>query len=107
MELRRLGLETLHQISHTSGLPGLLYSNCPVASAGPLFPTLSGRWRFPPLRYLQERYLSLIEIAFQRMTLTCDALAALSPGTKRLKVDHESAYSALRIHILLVILLKD
>ena len=49
-----------------------------------------GRWRFPPLGDLQERcYLSLINIAFRCMTLTCDALAALSSETKQLKVDHE------------------
>ena len=41
IELYRLGLETLHRILQRSGMPlRRLYSRCPVASTGPLFPTL-------------------------------------------------------------------
>ena len=90
MELRRLGLETLHQILQASGhtlLVGwetifeVLGSACqPDPSAEPI---LSGRP--PSLGYLQEKgYSALIKIAFQCMTLMCDGLAALSPEHLRL-----------------------
>ena len=97
MELCRLGLESLHQILQASGhtlLAGwetileVLGSVCrPAHSDLPsqLAPSSPGRGRPPPLGYLQERgYSALIKIAFQCMTLMCDALAALSPEHLRL-----------------------
>ena len=100
MELRRIGLETLHHILQASGhtlLVGwetifqVLGSVCRPAAAAdttqpnaPLSPGTS-RGRPPPLGYMQEKgYTSLIKIAFQCMTLMCDALAALSPEHLRL-----------------------
>jgi hypothetical protein len=93
MELRRMGLETLHQILQASGhtlLIGwetifeVLGSVCRPAAA-PQYAPPSPRGRPPPLGYLQEKgYSSLIKIAFQCMTLMCDALAALSPEHLRL-----------------------
>ncbi|KAH9013194.1 hypothetical protein EDB84DRAFT_1533406 [Lactarius hengduanensis] len=95
MELRRMGLETLHQILQASGhtlLVGwetifeVLGSVCrpavpDIAQLSPGAP----RGRPLPLGYLQEKgYSSLIKIAFQCMTLMCDALAALSPEHLRL-----------------------
>ena len=147
MELRRLGLETLHQILQASGhtlLVGwetifeVLGSVCRPAPSAELVP--SGR--LPPLGYLQEKgYSALIKIAFQCMTLMCEGLAALSPEhlrlcictlgqfgrqadtnialtaaeslfwgvsdaiqAKRREADHEPAYSALWMHLLLEIL---
>ncbi|KAF8260132.1 hypothetical protein EI94DRAFT_1749458 [Lactarius quietus] len=99
MELRRMGLETLHHILQASGhtlLVGwetifeVLGSVCRPAvtdTAPPYAPSSPGtpRMRPPPLGYLQEKgYSSLIKIAFQCMTLMCDALAALSPEHLRL-----------------------
>ena len=99
MELRRLGLETLHQILQASGhtlLVGwetifeVLGSVCRPAVADTAQPHAPSspdtpRARPPPLGYLQEKgYSSLIKIAFQCMTLMCDALAALSPEHLRL-----------------------
>ncbi|KAH9169937.1 hypothetical protein EDB89DRAFT_1853941 [Lactarius sanguifluus] len=95
MELRRMGLETLHQILQASGhtlLVGwetifeVLGSVCrpAVADITQLSPG-APRGRPLPLGYLQEKgYSSLIKIAFQCMTLMCDALAALSPEHLRL-----------------------
>ena len=156
MDLRRLGLETLHQILQASGhtlLVGwetifeVLGSVCRPAPSDPASqsdPPSPGapRGRPPPLGYLQEKgYSALIKIAFQCMTLMCDALAALSPEhlrlcistlgqfgrqadtnialtaaeslfwgvsdaiqAKRREADHEPAYSALWMHLLLEIL---
>jgi len=99
MDLRRLGLETLHQILQASGhtlLVGwetifeVLGSVCRPAASDPasyLVPLKSNtsRRRPPPLVYLQEKgYPALIKIAFQCMTLMCDGLAALSPEHLRL-----------------------
>ncbi|KAI9435094.1 hypothetical protein H4582DRAFT_1817945 [Lactarius indigo] len=95
MELRRMGLETLHQILQASGhtlLVGwetifeVLGSVCrpAIVDTTQLSPG-APRGRPPPLGYLQEKgYSSLIKIAFQCMTLMCDALAALSPEHLRL-----------------------
>lgn len=157
MDLRRLGLETLHQILQASGhtlLVGwetifeVLGSVCrPAPSSDPasyLAPPEPGtpRGRPTPLDYLQEKgYSALIKIAFQCMTLMCDGLSALSPEhlrlcistlgqfgrqadtnialtaaeslfwgvsdaiqAKRREADHEPAYSALWMHLLLEIL---
>jgi hypothetical protein len=99
MELRRMGLETLHQILQASGhtlLVGwetifeVLGSVCRPAApdlTSPSSPSSPGqpRGRPLPLGYLQEKgYSALIKIAFQCMTLMCDALAALSPEHLRL-----------------------
>jgi hypothetical protein len=96
MELRRMGLETLHQILQASGhtlLIGwetifeVLGSVCRPAAAPQYAPSSPStpRGRPPPLGYLQEKgYSSLIKIAFQCMTLMCDALAVLSPEHLRL-----------------------
>ncbi len=96
MELRRMGLETLHQILQASGhtlLVGwetifeVLGSVCRPAAAPQYAPSSpdTPRGRLLPLGYLQEKgYSSLIKIAFQCMTLMCDALAALSPEHLRL-----------------------
>jgi C-terminal region of Mon2 protein len=154
MELRRLGLEMLHQILQASGhtLPvgwettfEVLGSVCRPALSDPTSqstPSSPSRGRPPPLGYLQERgYSALIKIAFQCTTFICDALAAPLPEhlrlcistlgqfgrqvdknivlmaaeslfwrvsgailTKRQEVDHEPAYSALWMHLLLEIL---
>jgi len=154
MELRRLGLEMLHQILQASGhtlLVGwetifeVLGSVCRPSLSDPASqsaPSSPGRGRPPSLGYLQEKgYSALIKIAFQCMTLMCDGLAALSPEhlrlcistlgqfgrqadtnisltaaeslfwgvsdaiqAKRREVDHEPAYSALWMHLLLEIL---
>jgi C-terminal region of Mon2 protein len=99
MELRRMGLDTLHQILQASGhtlLVGwetifeVLGSVCRPAAielVSPSAPSSPGtpRGRPAPLGYLQEKgYSALIKIAFQCMTLMCDALAALSPEHLRL-----------------------
>jgi len=156
MDLRRLGLETLHQILQASGhtlLVGwetifeVLGSVCRPAPSDPasyLAPPESStsHGRPTPLGYLQEKgYSALIKIAFQCMTLMCDGLSALSPEhlrlcistlgqfgrqadtnialtaaeslfwgvsdaiqAKRREADHEPAYSALWMHLLLEIL---
>jgi len=91
MELRRVGLETLHQILQASGhtlLVGwetifeVLGSVCQPAPSDPASYLALPR-RPPPLGYLQEKGCSaLIKIAFQWnqcMTLMCDAFAVLSP----------------------------
>jgi C-terminal region of Mon2 protein len=156
MELRRFGLETLHQILQASGhtlLVGwetifeVLGSVCRPAPSDPALQSSppspeSFRMRPPPLTHLQEKgYSVLIKIAFQCMTLMCDSLSVLSPDhlrlcittlgqfgrqadtnialtaaeslfwgvsdaiqAKRREADHEPAYSALWMHLLLEIL---
>lgn len=104
VELRRMGLETLHQILQASGhtlvvgwetifevlssvckpaLPSMSLSSDTLSSA-PSSPD-KGRAKPLPLGYLQEKgYTSLIKIAFQSLTLVCDSLSALSPEHLRL-----------------------
>ncbi|KAI0668157.1 hypothetical protein C8Q78DRAFT_980256 [Trametes maxima] len=103
VEIRRMGLETLHQILQSSGhtlvvgwetIFEMLGSVCKPASTSPasLAPTPSsslqqelGRNRPPPLGYLNEKgYTSLVKIAFQSLTLVCDSLSSLSPEHLRL-----------------------
>ena len=142
MDLRRLGLETVHQILQASGhtlLVGwetifeVLGSVCRPAPSDPasfLAPSEPSTPRGRPTA-----------IAFQCMTLMCDGLSALSPENLRLRIstlgqfgrqadtnialtaaenllwsvsdaiqakrreaDHEPAYSALWMHLLLEIL---
>ena len=97
IELRRMGLETLHQILQSSGhtlvigwetIFEMLGSVCKTALAPPS-PSPSyhdlGKGRPPPLGYLNEKgYTSLVKIAFQSLTLVCDSLSSLSPEHLRL-----------------------
>ncbi|KAI0354523.1 hypothetical protein OH77DRAFT_1548844 [Trametes cingulata] len=103
VEIRRMGLETLHQILQSSGhtlvvgwetifeMLGSVCKSAPAPSVGasPLAsPSLQqelGRNRPPPLSYLNEKgYTSLVKIAFQSLTLVCDSLSSLSPEHLRL-----------------------
>ncbi|KAI0656026.1 hypothetical protein C8Q70DRAFT_922126 [Cubamyces menziesii] len=103
VEIRRMGLETLHQILQSSGhtlvvgwetIFEMLGSVCKSAPAplpgAPPTPSPSlrqelGRNRPPPLVYLNEKgYTSLVKIAFQSLTLVCDSLSSLSPEHLRL-----------------------
>ncbi|KAH9961982.1 hypothetical protein BC827DRAFT_1383745 [Russula dissimulans] len=81
MELRRFGLETLHQILQAVCRPT---PSDPALQSSPPSPE-AFRMRPPPLTHLQEKgYSVLIKIAFQSMTLICDSLSALSPDHLRL-----------------------
>ena len=99
VEVRRMGLETLHQILQASGhtlvvgwetIFEMLGSVCkPAAATPPAAETDStsspASRRPPPLGYMNEKsYSSLVKIAFQSLTLVCDSLAELSPGHLRL-----------------------
>ncbi|RDX44494.1 hypothetical protein OH76DRAFT_1540422 [Lentinus brumalis] len=102
IELRKMGLETLHQILQSSGhtlvvgwetIFEMLGSVCkaappPSGSVTPITsPTVQnlGKNRPPPLSYLTEKsYTSLVKIAFQSLTLVCDSLSSLSPDHLRL-----------------------
>ncbi|KAI0773083.1 hypothetical protein BD413DRAFT_603507 [Trametes elegans] len=104
VEIRRMGLETLHQILQSSGhtlvvgwetifeMLGSVCKSAPVPSSAAQTPTSSpslqqelGRNRPPPLGYLNEKgYTSLVKIAFQSLTLVCDSLSSLSPEHLRL-----------------------
>ncbi|KAI0824392.1 hypothetical protein BC628DRAFT_1379334 [Trametes gibbosa] len=103
VEIRRMGLETLHQILQSSGhtlvvgwetifeMLGSVCKSAPTPSTAST-PVVShspqqelGRSRPPPLGYLNEKgYTSLIKIAFQSLTLVCDSLSSLSPEHLRL-----------------------
>ncbi|OBZ73105.1 Protein MON2 [Grifola frondosa] len=101
VELRRMGLETLHQILQSSGhtlLVGwetifeMLSSVCkvstppiPETTASSLNTPEPSRHKPPPLGYTNEKgYASLVKIAFQSLTLVCDSLSSLSPEHLRL-----------------------
>jgi len=112
IDIRKLGLETLHQIlqSGAHGFvegwetifdmlgsvckpisnPPLVASSISTQSQDSLSPTLSSpstpRTRPPPLGvYTNDRsMLPLIRVAFQSLTLVCDNLAALSPDQLKL-----------------------
>jgi hypothetical protein len=113
VDLRKMGLETLHQILQASGhtlvvgwetifemlssvcrpaIPTSLPSSSDVA-VSPISPGGAGRSKPPPLGYQHDKersygsekgYTSLIKIAFQSLTLVCDSLSALSPAHLRL-----------------------
>lgn len=102
VEVRRMGLETLHQILQASGhtlvvgwetIFEMLGSVCKPAALSPsatetdlaaASSTPTSR-RPPPLGYMNEKsYSSLIKIAFQSLTLVCDSLSELSPEHLRL-----------------------
>ena len=103
VELRRMGLETLHLILQSSGhtlvvgwqiIFEMLSSVCKPAT--PLVSESSDslnsastdetpRRKPPPLGYVNEKgYTSLVKIAFQSLTLVCDSLTSLSPEHLRL-----------------------
>lgn len=102
VELRRMGLEALHQILQASGhtLVGgwgtifeMLGSVCkpPVVMrtvSSDSVSTLSlqdHRPKPPPLGYNNERgYTALVKIAFQSLKLVCDSVSSLSPEDLRL-----------------------
>ena len=105
IELRRMGLETLHQILQSSGhtlvvgwetIFHMLESVCrpvvaPMRSAStdsasvfsvPPSPT---RLKPPPLGLPNDKgYTSLVKIAFLSLTLVCDSISSLSPEHLRL-----------------------
>lgn len=96
-ELRRMGLETLHQILQASGhtlivgwdtIFSMLSSVCkPSAEAitPATSPSETQRSKPPPLGYINDKgYSSLVKIAFLSLTLVCDSLASLSPAHLRL-----------------------
>lgn len=104
VELRRLGLETLHQILQASGhtlvvgwetIFEILSSVCkpaqvPASSSADALRSIesspiSARAKPLPLGYGNEKgYATLIKIAFQSLTLVCDSLSVLSPGHLRM-----------------------
>ncbi|KIK97811.1 hypothetical protein PAXRUDRAFT_824529 [Paxillus rubicundulus Ve08.2h10] len=102
VELRRMGLETLHQILQASGhtlvvgwgsIFEMLGSVCkPVVLSRTVsmdsVSTLSlqdHRPKPPPLGYNNERgYTALVKIAFQSLKLVCDSVSSLSPEDLRL-----------------------
>lgn len=103
VELRRMGLETLHLILQSSGhtlvvgweiIFEMLSSVCkPVTpSVSESSDTLNSahsvegfKPKLPPLGYVNERgYTSLVKIAFQSLTLVCDSLTSFSPEHLRL-----------------------
>lgn len=102
VEVRRMGLETLHQILQASGhtlvvgwetIFEMLGSVCkPAVTTPPITevdsnapsPSPTPR-RPPPLGYMNEKsYSSLVKIAFQSLTLVCDSLSQLSSEHLRL-----------------------
>ncbi|TCD65014.1 hypothetical protein EIP91_003335 [Steccherinum ochraceum] len=101
-ELRKMGLETLHQILQASGhtlvvgwetIFEMLGSVCKPANSvlgetiilSPISPGGAGRGKPPPLGYINDKnYSSLVKIAFQSLTLVCDSLSQLSPEHLRL-----------------------
>ncbi|KAK7030884.1 Endocytosis and vacuole integrity protein [Paramarasmius palmivorus] len=108
MELRRMGLETLHQILQASGhtlvigwetIFYMLESVCkppppPLSRSAStdsvVTPSASPVKRHKPLALLgqgtpsEKSYTALIKIAFQSLTLVCDSVTLLSPEHLRL-----------------------
>lgn len=96
VEVKRMGLETLHQILQASGhtlvvgwetifeILGSVCKPAAPASVSASDPATAPR-RPPPLGYANEKsYSALVKIAFQSLTLVCDSLSALSPEHLRL-----------------------
>lgn len=102
VELRRMGLETLHQILQASGhtlvvgwetifemlgsvcRPAVFASSSSGDVSSPVSPA-TPRSKPPPLGYASEKgYTALVKIAFQSLTLVCDSLGQLSPEHLRL-----------------------
>ncbi|TDL18222.1 hypothetical protein BD410DRAFT_900985 [Rickenella mellea] len=104
VDIRRMGLETLHQILQSSGhtlvvgwetIFDMLGSVCEPSSTIPESLSLesttsqstgvSPRGKPLPLGYSNDRgNASLVRIAFQSLTLVCDSLSTLSPEHLRL-----------------------
>ncbi|KAG2136619.1 uncharacterized protein EDB93DRAFT_1242351 [Suillus bovinus] len=103
IELRRMGLETLHQILQASGhtfivgwgsIFEMLGSICKPAAPSrsqsvDSISTLSlqetPRQKPLPLGYVNDRgYTALVKIAFQSLKLVCDSVSVLSPEDLRL-----------------------
>lgn len=104
VELRRMGLETLHQILQASGHtlvvgwetifemlgsvckpPSPPRSNSVEPASNPPAPISAQRRKAPPLGYTNEKsYTVLVKIAFQSLTLVCDSVSSLSPQHLRL-----------------------
>ncbi|KAG1719544.1 uncharacterized protein EDB91DRAFT_1240566 [Suillus paluster] len=103
IELRRMGLETLHQILQASGhtfvvgwgsIFEMLGSICkpaalPISQSVDSVSTLSlqetPRPKALPLGYVNDRgYTALVKIAFQSLKLVCDSVSVLSPEDLRL-----------------------
>ncbi|KAL4066352.1 hypothetical protein V8B97DRAFT_2111374 [Scleroderma yunnanense] len=99
IELRRMGLETLHLILQASGhtlvvgwetifemlgsvcKPAMLPRTGSIDSVSTLSLQDSHRSKPLPLGYNNERgYTTLVKIAFQSMKLVCDSVSSLSPG---------------------------
>lgn len=103
IELRRMGLETLHQILQASGhtfvigwgsifemlgsvcKPAALSRSQSVDSIGTLSLQETPRPKPLPLGYVNDRgYTALVKIAFQSLKLVCDSVSVLSPEDLRL-----------------------
>ncbi|KAG1769044.1 hypothetical protein EV702DRAFT_707206 [Suillus placidus] len=103
IELRRMGLETLHQILQASGhtfvvgwgsifemlgsicKPAALSRSQSVDSISTLSLQETPRQKPPPLGYVNDRsYTALVKIAFQSLKLVCDSVSVLSPEDLRL-----------------------
>ena len=101
VEIRKMGLETLHQILQSAGhtlvvgwdvvfgmLGSVCDSNPPILEQTATSPTsVSSRPRPPRLTYstaAEKGSAILVRIAFQSLTLVCDTLATLSPEHLRL-----------------------
>jgi hypothetical protein len=103
-ELRRMGLDTLHQILQASGHtlvvgwetifemlgsvcrpPPPARSNSLETHLDTLSPTTAIQPKAPPLGYTNEKsYTALVKVAFQSLTLVCDSVSSLSPPHLRL-----------------------
>ncbi|KAH7907589.1 hypothetical protein BJ138DRAFT_1137471 [Hygrophoropsis aurantiaca] len=103
VELRRMGLETLHQILQASGhtlvvgwgsifemlgsvcKPPVLSRSVSVDSVSTMSLQDAHRPKPLPLGYNNERgYTALVKIAFQSLKLVCDSVSSLSPEDLRL-----------------------
>ncbi|KAG2050060.1 hypothetical protein BDR06DRAFT_960556 [Suillus hirtellus] len=103
IELRRMGLETLHQILQASGhtfivgwgsifemlgsicKPAALSRSQSVDSISTLSLQETPRLKPLPLGYVSDRgYTALVKIAFQSLKLVCDSVSVLSPEDLRL-----------------------
>ncbi|KAI6043590.1 hypothetical protein EDC04DRAFT_668532 [Pisolithus marmoratus] len=103
LELRRMGLETLHLILQASGhtlvvgwetifemlgsvcKPAMLSRADSIDSISTISIQDTSRPKPPPLGYNNERgHTTLVKIAFQSMKLVCDSVSTLSPEHLRL-----------------------
>ncbi|KAJ4490805.1 hypothetical protein J3R30DRAFT_3752338 [Lentinula aciculospora] len=105
VELRRMGLETLHEILQVSGhtlvvgwetIFSMLESVCrpPPPTGSISMDSMTGSTASPPLRAKppslglggpsEKNYTTLVKIAFQSLNLVCDSVSELSPEHLRL-----------------------